>query len=202
MKSGNTVPGRYCTRQGCDHLEAMHLDGDEDEPPWLGPCIHLGCSCPSFQSKGDLVMKIALVSAAALILASAVLFGGCDGGPPLQADASGFRWARLDTAARADAPPSDGITPPDFAVSPSCLAIMLKRPLTALAAVPAAAGFELVMWARDPATQRWASFASETLPYDEILELHAAADVYFQIGGTLYDGAVDVGLEEQASACP
>lgn len=127
--------------------------------------------------------------------------------PRLQADRTKYRWARISTALQANAAPSDGITPPDFTMSPLApskmpttgLALMIKRPLTALAAVPVALGFTIVMWVRDPATLAYSAFAAVSVPYDSLFVTFDidASDIYFQIGGVSVDGFVDIGIAEQ-----
>lgn len=129
---------------------------------------------------------------------------------PSQADVSRFRWLNFASVAVSLAvSPADGVTgdTPQIILSPFTVSkmsttgflIMLKAPTTAVAATAGAGGFSVTIWVRDPATLRWASFAAQSIAYDQLFKTYDVdcVEIFVQLTNVAVDGAIDIGFAEQ-----
>lgn len=129
---------------------------------------------------------------------------------PNQADVSRFRWINFaSVAASLAVAPADGATGdgPQIVLSPFAVSKMsttgflfvLKRPPSAMAAVAGAGGFTVTIWVRDPATLRWASFADQSVAYNQLFKTYDvdSVEIFVQLTNVAVDGAIDIGFAEQ-----
>ena len=64
----------YCRRKNCGHMRGAHIERDDGTE---GICIRLGCRCESFKGRSPVIVKAAIMLAAAVVgFVAALLFGG------------------------------------------------------------------------------------------------------------------------------
>lgn len=126
-----------------------------------------------------------------------------------QATSAG-RAVRIQTATHAAAP-TDGAggTSPDIVTSPvtpgglpmTGLMLLLKAPTFGAAATSVAAGFQVVIWIRNPITYQWGATAQFQTPVDTWFSTFDfdGGELYFQIVAASVTGAggIDISVVEQ-----
>jgi hypothetical protein len=127
-----------------------------------------------------------------------------------QADVVKFRAVRVNSAdAAVSAGPTDGagVTAPHFQMSPVApsgmptmgFIFMLKSP-SASPATAGAGGFTVVIWFRDPNSQRWGSSVSVSVAYGQTWicnDVDAMDGLVFQITNIGVAGDIDIHFAEQ-----
>lgn len=125
-----------------------------------------------------------------------------------QADSIRFRGVRVATTDTAvSAGPTDGVTVPHFQMSPTAplgmptqgFIFMLKAPILS-PATAGAGGFTVVIWFRDPNSQRWGSAVSVSISFGQMWvcsDVDAMDGVIFQITNVAANGDIDIHFAEQ-----
>lgn len=125
-----------------------------------------------------------------------------------QADSIRFRGVRVNTTdAAVLAGPTDGATAPQFQMSPvgpsgiptQGFIFMLKAPVLS-PATAGAGGFTVVLWFRDPNSQRWGSAVSVSIGFNQMWvcsDVDAMDGVVFQITNVSVNGDIDIHFAEQ-----